>query len=194
MRNLVPYFTGLLVLLMLEIGTTTAEASTAAPQRAYWVAHDEIDYLDNLPPRTYSCDALYHKYRDVLLRLGARPDLTIYTYGCSGKKSAGAERPHVDLTYSVPAPVPPHFDSNSTLRGKYETIEISPGNPKVLSASDCALVNDMRQTVLSSFSRNIEVEGSLCAQAPHRSKPYSLLVQTMIPIESPMGQAHGSRS
>lgn len=160
------------------------KASTPAPQRAYWATHDEIDYLDNLS-RTYSCDEIYYKYRDALLRLGARPDMKIYTYGCSGSKGAAADRPHVDLTYTVPEPLSPQFDSNSTLRARLETVEISAGNPKVLSEKDCTLMDDMRQTVLSSFSKDIEVRGSNRGQSRRPSKPYTLFVQTMIPIAAP---------
>lgn len=181
MQILVPYIAGSVAIVMLATGNGAARASTPAPQRAYWAPHDEIDYLDNLP-RTYSCDELYYKYRAVLLRLGARPDMTIYTYGCTGSKGAAANRPHVDLTYTIPQPVPSQLNSNSMLRARLETVEIGVGNPKVLSESDCTLMDDMRQTVLSSFSKDIEVRGSRCGQRGGRSKPYTLLVQTMIPI------------
>jgi hypothetical protein len=180
-QMLVPYIAGSVAIVMLTIGTGASQASTPPPQRAYWAPHDEIDYLDNLP-RTYSCDELYYKYRAVLLRLGARPDMTIYTYGCSGSKGAAADRPHVDLTYTIAEPIPPQFNSNSTLRARPETVEIGAGNPKVLSQSDCTLMDDMRQTVLSSFSKDIEVRGSRCGQGRRRSEPYRLFVQTMIPI------------
>ena len=184
MQRLVPYIASSIAVVMPAIGTGASEASTPVPQRAYWALHDEIDYLDNLP-RTYSCDELYYKYRDVLLRLGARSDMTIYTYGCIGSKGAAADRPHVDLTYMIPQPVPPQLNSNSALRARLETIEIGAGNPKVLSESDCTLMDDMRQTVLSSFSKDIEVRGSRCGQGARQSEPYTLFVQTMIPIAQP---------
>jgi hypothetical protein len=44
-----------------------AAIAATPPQQAYWAQHQEVDYLDNLP-HIDACDALYYKYRDVLLR------------------------------------------------------------------------------------------------------------------------------
>src|SRR6476469_6926434 len=59
-------------------------SSNAAAQPAAWLQHDLIVSLHNLP-RTYSCDDLWYKFRDVLLEIGARADYKILPYDCNSR-------------------------------------------------------------------------------------------------------------
>jgi hypothetical protein len=165
------------VLVALSGATIGTPPVQAAEEQAYWARHQEVDYLDNLP-RPYSCNDLYYKYRDVLIRLGAR-ELTIYTYGCTGRAGAAGNRTHVDLSYAVPAPVASTLSSNSALVAREQQIEIGPGEPKSLTEEDCTLMDDMSQTVLSSFAKSVEVKGPACPQLG-RSRGHHLVVETLV--------------
>lgn len=159
-----------------------AATSAAVPmQPAYWAQHDEIDYLDNLP-RLYRCDDLYYKYRDVLLRLGARPGMKIYAYGCVDDRGVTAKvRAHVDLTYAVPKALPATVSTQSGLRAKLETVHLKPGYPTSLDSGDCILVKDMSDTVLASFSSHIERADPKCSSMHPAQQQFDLTVQTLIP-------------
>jgi hypothetical protein len=163
--------------------------SAAEPaQAAYWAQHDEIDYLDNLP-RLYSCDELYYKYRDVLLRLGARPGMKIYAYGCLHDGSVAAKgRPHVNLTYEVPKALPPAVSGQSGFPTKLATLHLKPGHPKSLDSGDCILVQDMRDTVLASFSSHIDTGGPNCSSTHSAHRQFDLTVQTLLPLAGPGAQ------
>jgi hypothetical protein len=157
-----------------------ALAAMTPLQSAYWAPHDEIDYLDNLP-RTYSCDELYYKYRDILLRVGARPG-QIYSYGCTSKQGAAEGTPHVDITYSVTNALPAQIHSNSGLQARLATVRLSPGNPKSLDARDCSLLRDMSQTVLASFSQHIDASRLQCGSMPSAHPRFELVVKTLLPV------------
>jgi hypothetical protein len=129
-------------------------------------AHNEIDYLDNLP-RSYSCNELYYKFRDVLLTLGARPGMQIHAYGCTGIGEATAKQtPHVELTYEVPKAAPPGTLSKSTFKAVVKTVEVGPGTPKSITSADCVLLDDMRQSVIKSLARDVISTGEIVTGLP----------------------------
>ena len=74
--------------------------SDAAAQPAEWLQHDLIVSLHNLP-RTYSCNDLWYKFRDVLLAIGARADYKILPYDC------GSRSPQVQLNFMLPQALSP---------------------------------------------------------------------------------------
>jgi hypothetical protein len=159
------------------VATSAAPAATAVP--AYWAQHDEIDELQDLPA-PYSCDDLYYKYRDVLLRVGARPGMKIYAYGCMRGGKPGEGTPRVDLTYAVPRELIGSAAGDAAFKATLSTIRIGPGEPKSLTARDCVLLNDMRQTVLSSIANSVDASSLHCDSA-RASRHFSLLVQTLLP-------------
>jgi hypothetical protein len=171
-------------LFMLPLAASGAEPA----QAAYWAQHDEIDYLDNLP-RLYGCDELYYKYRDVLLRLGARPGMKIYAYGCVHDGGVAAKvRPHVNLTYEVPKALPPAVTGQSAFSTKLVIVHLRPGHPKSLDSGDCILVQDMRDTVLASFSSHVDTGGPNCSATHSARRQFDLTVQTLIPLAGQSAQ------
>jgi hypothetical protein len=179
--------------MLLQVSSASASAAT---QLAFWAQHDEIDYLDNLP-RPYSCDELYYKYRDVLLRLGARPGMKIYAYGCvHGDRVASKVRPHVDLTYEIPKALPPSAVTPSSLQAKLQTLHLGPGHPKALDTGDCILVEDMRQTVLASFASHFDTGDPHCSSTHSLSRKFDVEVQTLLPLprQSVQGETASSEA
>ena len=73
-------------------------------QQAVWARHDMVIRLRNLPKR-YSCDDLWYKFHDVLLSLGARPDMRILANQCKQAGSEGGLSPSVHLTFDTPEAV-----------------------------------------------------------------------------------------
>jgi hypothetical protein len=49
---------------------------------AVWIAHNMMVDLHDMPKR-YGCEDLRHKFRDMLLSIGARQDLKVVPYRCS---------------------------------------------------------------------------------------------------------------
>ncbi len=168
------------------LATVSLSANAASPVTAsvpaYWAPHDEIDELDDLP-HPYRCDDLYYKYRDVLLRLGAQPGMKIYTYGCSRAGQPASGTPRVYLTYAVPREMPQSGSASAGLKAARATVKLAPGEPKSLTPDDCVLLNDMRQTVLSSFANSINANALQCSAAK-ASKHFALVVQTLLPVET----------
>jgi hypothetical protein len=163
--------------------TPLGAASAAATRPAYWAPHDEIDYLTNLP-RTYSCDDLYYKYRDVLQLVGARP-AQIYSYGCAGTHGSATDAPRVDITYSVPSALPTDVHGGSVFQANLATVRLAPGHPKSLDARDCPLLRDMSQTVLASFSAHIDASQLQCGSSDAAHSHFAVIVQTWIPAKPP---------
>jgi len=150
------------------------DASQSAPQPAYWAEHQEVDELDHLP-KPYKCDDLFYKYRDILLRLGARPGIKIYTYGCVRAGHAAVGVPKVDLGYAVPRFTP----TVTGLEARRQSVRLAPGEPKSLTADDCALLDDMRQTVIAAISSHIDDHAFDCGSKKH----FELVVETLVPLE-----------
>jgi hypothetical protein len=143
---------------------------------AYWAPHNEIDEPPQLT-RPYDCDDLYYKYRDVLLKLGAR-GLKIYTYGCIRHGQAESGQPRVNLSYSVPRERP----GGPGIPAQRKSVTLKPGDPKSLTSDDCALLNNMRQTVIAAIASKIDAHGLDCGSSGGQ-KHFELTVETLLPVE-----------
>jgi hypothetical protein len=163
------------VLLCAGLGATAGAAAQDAPVTAYWAEHAEVDELGKLP-KTYGCDELFYKYRDILLKLGVRPGPKIYAYGCTrpGQPASGSAK--VDLGYAIAHPGPVGFKAYK------RAIKLTPGEPKSLTAEDCQLLDDMRQTVIAAISSEVEAHGLDCG-TDHSHKKFELTVQVLIAAE-----------
>lgn len=155
---------------------------------AYWAEHNEIDELDRLP-HPYQCDDLYYKYRDVLLRVGARPGMKIYTYGCIRQGKMTGDTPHVDLTYATPREMPDPR-SPAELQARRATVHLAPGEPKSLKPDDCALLDAMRQTVLASIAGGMDAQALPCDDR-RASRHYGLDVPALLPVPDSTASASG---
>jgi hypothetical protein len=158
------------------LGAAAPAAAADTPVTAYWGQHNEVDELNQLP-KTYACDDLYYVYRDILFKLGARPT-KIYTYGCTRAGQAVSGTPRVDLAYSAPRDTQgrPGFHANR------QSIRLAPGDPKSLTADDCVLLGDMRQTVIASIASKIDDHGLSC-DSPKSKKRFELVVEALLPAE-----------
>ena len=105
----------------------------------------------------YSCDGLQERMRDVLLKLGARPDLRVRGYGCTLIQGpdpfAGVS---IKMNVLQPAgkqggpAVPVHWQRVDLLTGLYE-------HDPVGAAADCELIGQIKQKILPLFAtRNVD--------------------------------------
>src|SRR4029077_17592497 len=69
--------------------------SPPVPQPGAWIPFDLVVNLQDLP-KSYSCDELWYKFRDVLLAIGARP-ANIIAFRCEKALGARARSPQVHL-------------------------------------------------------------------------------------------------
>ena len=180
MRSKYPF-----VLAILAVSVLTWSAQAASPPQpghpATWRPYDLIVDLHDLPQR-YSCDDLWYKFHDVLLAIGARPDLEIVTYRCERSQSeSNARSPRAQLHFALPELLSPAQSRWSELQVSTTTVRLAPGHPKSLQSTDCELLQQMKDRLLASLSQRI-VSFDLACAAPHPARwPFNVTVQTLTP-------------
>src|SRR5438105_1886663 len=118
----------LVALLALATGAPARAATQDASQPAVWAPHALIVDLRNLP-KHYTCDDLWYKFRDVLLAMGARPDMKILPYRCAGHAGSQAYSPKVELQFSMPRTVSGADVKWADLRVIAKPVHLQPGAP-----------------------------------------------------------------
>jgi hypothetical protein len=154
---------------------------------ATWRPYDLIVDLHDLPQR-YSCDDLWYKFHDVLLAMGARPDLKIVTYRCERSLSdSNARSPRAQLQFSLPELLSPAQSRWSELQVTTTTVRLAPGHPKSFQSTDCELLQQMKDGLLASLSQRI-VSFDLACAAPHPARwRFNLTVQALTPAPTVPG-------
>jgi len=159
-------------------------------QPAAWRLHDLVIDLHDLPTR-YSCDDLWYKFHDILLTIGARPDTNILVYSCSGQMGANALSPSVHLRFATPELLSGAQTRWADMHAAPETIRLTPGQPASLRPSDCALMRQIKDELLSELGDRI-VSYKLACSAPRSIRwPFAVTVQALAPVySSPRVVAH----
>ena len=160
------------------VGALTFASAWANPQSepsagsgresAVW-APKELNFAYQGFTTKYSCDGLQERMRDVLLKLGARPDLRVRGYGCT--RLVGPDPfASVSIKMNVLQPagkqggpaVPVHWQRVDLLTGLYE-------HDPVGAAADCELIGQIKQKILPLFAtRNVDYSSTCEA---HRLVP-----------------------
>jgi hypothetical protein len=155
----------LLLLLLLGMSAVTAarSATTAAPTPApaEWRSYDVLVRLQGLP-RTYSCDELWYKFRDLLRTLGARAYMTITPYHCGVVGGGPAASPSVQLQFQLPwalSAAAVRYAQTSVID---ETVQLAPGSPPTLQAGDCELLKQLRSTLFATLPLKITAADFSC--------------------------------
>lgn len=161
-----------LLCLLLLLGASTA-ASAAAPaatkappavQQAEWGSFDVLVRLQNLP-RTYSCDDLWYKLRDLLLKLGARAYMTITPYHCGYTGGGPATSPSLELKFQLPRVLSGSATRYAQISVIDEPIRLAPGSPPSLSAKDCDLVRQLQGTLFAALPLHVNAADFSCKVA-----------------------------
>jgi hypothetical protein len=161
--------------------TWNAEAATASQpgHPATWRPYDLIVDLHDLPQR-YSCDDLWYKFRDVLLAMGARPDIKILVYRCErGLTDRNARSPRAQLQFSLPELLTPAQSRWAQLQAVTTTVRLGPGHPASLLSGDCELLRQMKDGLLDALSQRV-ISFNLACAAPRSARwPFNVTVQTL---------------
>jgi hypothetical protein len=156
-----------------------AQAAPQTGQPAAWVAHDLRIDLHDLP-RRYSCDDLWYKFRDVLLALGARPDLKILTARCE----LASRSPSVRLQFSTPEFVKRTSTRGMDIDAAAATIRLEPGHPASLNDADCELMRQIKDRLLAPVSQGIVSFNLACSAPPSRRGRFNVSVQALKLVNS----------
>jgi hypothetical protein len=181
--------TYLSVIVTLVASLALASARAAAPPApqypawATWVQKDLIIKLDPLPKR-YSCNALWYKFRDVLLAIGAKPGPTILVYPCDGKADLAAIDPNVHLQFFMPEVLPKATAGWAQFKAAPRKVELSPGHPASLDGSDCNLLQQMKGALLDSLAQHVEHADLTCQPSKASTKSFSVELDTLVSTES----------
>jgi hypothetical protein len=170
--------------LLLALAALASTASLAAPtpvgQPAVWTQHDLLVSFDHLPV-LYSCDDLWYKFHDVLLAIGARPDMRILAYQCGKGVGQLAHSPQVHLHFFIPQAVRGAAARWADVNVEPRTIRLAPGHPSSLKASDCELLAQMKDDLLAALPDRI-LKFNLACEAPATPWPFSVSVQALTPV------------
>jgi hypothetical protein len=141
----------------------TAAASEAPPtvQPAEWTSFDMLVRLQNLP-RTYSCDDLWYKLRDLLLKLGARAYMTITPYHCGFAGGGPATSPSLELKFQLPRVLSGSDTRYAQISVIDEPIRLAPGSPPSLSDKDCDLVRQLQATLFTALPVHVSAANFSC--------------------------------
>jgi hypothetical protein len=170
----------------------TAANAAGASQAAVWSQRALIVDLSNLPKR-YTCDELWYKFADVLVAIGARPH-QILPYSCDVRLGAVAYSPKVQLEFSIPSAVSGKDARLANLRVVPKVVRLEPGAPQHLETADCALLNQMRQTLLKAIGADVTGFRLACGAPSVSNPPFVLTVKTLVPVTQTPPVAAGARA
>jgi hypothetical protein len=154
----------LLVVLPLAGGVCAAAGAPSA-QPAEWRTYDLLVDFQDLP-RTYSCDELWYKFRDVLRKLGARAYITITPYDCGYLGGGEARSPHVEVKFQLPQPLQGAATRYAQISVIDQPVRLAPGAPRTLLPSDCEFVRQLQGTLLAALPLHVTVADFDCSAAP----------------------------
>jgi hypothetical protein len=169
-------------------------ATAAAPlaQPAVWMQHMVQVQLSNLP-KNYSCYDLWYRFREVLQKIGARPDWKITTQGCVFSGNTRARSPLVELVFYFPEALPPAQAKWSDVKAVPSTVSLEPGRaPNSLDKSDCELVKQIKDALLPALPVQVLDARIDCSSSTDAKHPYKVSIQTLIAV--PAGGAPAGSS
>ena len=176
-------FLGAGKLLLLALGAARCDAAPAEGEPARWRSYDILVDLHDLP-KSYSCDELWYKFRDVLLALGADSHIDIVPYRCQGEAGAPARCPRVEVQFKLPEALPSGEARWSDLRAIKRTTRLEPGQPHSLDDSDCALLQQLKDTLFAALPVRVGASRLACGAPPSGSPRFSVSVDTLSPAEN----------
>ena len=165
---------------MFAIGVALAAppaAQSAGSQPATWVAHDINLNLYNLP-RSYFCDELRQKFRDVLLVLGARPDANVLTSRCE----LGSRSPSVRVRFSMPEISESTVKGGTAVEAAATLVRLEAGHPASLEATDCELLRQIKDGLLAPISHQVTTFNLACSAPSSKGARFNLSVRTLQPL------------
>jgi len=158
---------GLILAAATAVPAAAATSPVPAAGPAEWRTYDVLVSLRDLP-RTYSCDELWYKFRDVLLQLGARAYMTLTPYDCGYVGGGEARSPSVEAKFALPWPLRGAARRYAEVTAVTRSVRLQPGTPRSLQAGDCELVRQLQGTLLAALPVHVTASDFSC-KAPGAS-------------------------
>jgi hypothetical protein len=167
----------------LTAGAVAKGATAGRP--ALWRSYDMIVNLQNLP-RTYTCNQLWYEFRGILLRLGAWPySINILPYQCSPTPSGYLRSPNVEIRFQLPIFLQAAVKS-APAEAIERTVRLSPGEPKTLQASDCQLLQQIEQMMLTSIDgARVNEQHFDCSAPSSRAGNFHVTLSLPVAVKMP---------
>jgi hypothetical protein len=161
---------------LLIASTTLSAARVSTPQLAAspaeWSDHDMLVELHNLP-QAYTCQQLWYKFRDVLSAIGAGPSPEVTPLRCNSRS------PEVQVRFSYPRVLHGKFERYATVQAMSSTVELRPGYPSHLKASDCSLVEQLDETMFRDLSIRVLSADLPCRVSRAPIRPFNVALETL---------------
>ncbi len=154
---------------VLSLPLWAAAETGAAPgdaQSAVWTPK-ELTFVFMGFTAHYSCDGLRDKIRHVLGELGARSDLKVDYYGCSSPFGTPDPFPGVRIRMHVLQMAGANDKSTEVVGAHWRRVDLHLDKDPVWEASDCELLEQIRQKILPLFATRAVDFGSNCV--PHQA-------------------------
>lgn len=173
-------------MLSASVAANPMPTGSAAPpgQPAVWQPYDILVHLTDLP-RPYSCDELWYKFRGVLISLGAGRIDEVLPSGCARTS------PDVHVQFFLPRVVHGAAAIDSAIQAAPGIVALTPGHPSHLTASDCHLVREISQSLLTDLPLKVKEAQFACLSdhAPTSARVstsgerehYTLRIQALLP-------------
>jgi hypothetical protein len=159
--------TALAALVLSLPGWAAAADSAAAPaQGAVWTPK-ELTFVFMGFTAHYSCDGLRDKIRHVLGELGARSDFKVDYYGCSSPFGSPDPFPGVRIKMQVLEPAGASDRSTDVVGAHWQRVDLHLDKDPVWEASDCELLEQIKQKILPLFAARQVDFASNCV--PHQA-------------------------
>ena len=129
-------------------------ASGAEPQAAVWTPK-ELTFVYQGHTTNYSCQALQEKMREILLQLGARPDLQVWPYGCT---QTTAPDPFAGVRVKMSVLQPAAADTRVPVAARWKEVDLVANRHDPQEAEfECELYDQVGKKVLPLFTtRNLQ--------------------------------------
>jgi hypothetical protein len=115
----------------------------------------------------YSCDGLRDKIHHVLGELGARSDFKVDYYGCSAPFGSPDPFPGVRIKMQVLQPAGASDKSADAVGAHWQRVDLHLDKDPVWEASDCELLEQIKQKILPLFATRQVDFASNCV--PHQA-------------------------
>ena len=132
-------------------GPLPEAATSAAPEAGVWTPQ-EVHFVYRSFTSKYTCDGLRDRVRSMVLKLGARADAEVRTYGCTHARP----EPNPNVRIKMHVLQPASSDSAATVPAHWQTVDVAAGRDPAEVAGECELIEQVRDHVLPLFTtRNV---------------------------------------
>jgi hypothetical protein len=120
--------------------------------------------------------------------------VSILVYPCEGKADLAAKAPSVHLQFFVPELLPKPVAGWAQFKAAPQRVQIRPGHPASLDASDCDLLRQMKDALLDSLVQRIDRADLACPASGEAAKNFGLTLDALVSTDNPAPTAASAAS